>query len=134
VNHVLRSDTARRIVLILPALAFLRVAVGALVAPQTMASQFHLRLDHVDALNEYRAVYVGLWLAQAVIFGWAVRDVRRVWLGDLGALLVLGQVVGRLVSFVLDGLPSAQVWPTFAAELVAGVALIVVRPASPTRT
>jgi hypothetical protein len=130
---VIRHDTARRVVLVLPALVFAAVAVGALVAPRTMASQFRYELAHVDALNEYRAVYVGLWLAQAVLLVTAARHVRWPLLGDLGALLILGQVAGRVVSLILDGPPSGQVWFTFVMELLAGLAILWVRPRSSAR-
>jgi hypothetical protein len=42
--------------------------------------------------------------------------------------LILGQTVGRMLSLVLDGMPSARVWPMFVLEGVGGVALLVVRP------
>jgi hypothetical protein len=128
VDEVIRHDTARRVLLILSALVFAAIAAGALVAPRTMAAQFQMRLDHVDALNEYRAVYVGLWLAQAAMLSIAARQVRWALLGDLGALLILGQVAGRLASLILDGPPSAKVWPTLLMELVAGLAILLVRP------
>jgi hypothetical protein len=125
---MVRNDVARRVVLVVAALVFVAVAVGTLIAPQVMASQYRLRLDHVDAFNEYRAVYVGLWLAQAALLVFAARHVGWALLGDLGAVLILGQVAGRLISLALDGVPSAQVWPTFVAEVIGGVALLLVRP------
>lgn len=130
-TEVIRNDTARRVLLVVAALVFAGIAAGALVAPRTMAAQFQLRLDHVDALNEYRAVYVGLWLAQAALLVIAARHVRWALLGDLGALLILGQLGGRLVSLILDGTPSSKVWPTLFVELVAGLAILLVRPRAP---
>lgn len=124
----MRSSRARRILLGLVALVFTGVAVGSLVAPHKMAEGLGYSLDSVDALSEFRAVYVGVWLATAALLVIALRRVEEAILGDLGALLVLGQTVGRIVSLVLDGTPSGRVLPMFVLEAIGGVALLIVRP------
>ncbi len=127
---LVRSDLGRRLVLGAPMLVFGGIAVASAVAPHTMAEGLGYHLDNVDALSEYRAIYVGLWAAHVVIFGLALRRLREPIFGDLGALLILGQVVGRLVSLGLDGIPS-RVLPVSAAELLGGVAILLVRPRAP---
>jgi hypothetical protein len=119
----------RRALLALTALVFCGIAIGSLVAPHAMARGLGYRLDNVDALSEFRAVYVGLWLATAACLVIALGRVEQALLGDLCALLVLGQVGGRLLSLVLDGSPSHRIWPMLILEAVGGLALIVVRPA-----
>jgi hypothetical protein len=127
---VLRSDWGRRIVLGAPVLVFGGVAVASLVKPHLMVEGLGYRLENVDALSEYRAIYVGLWLAHATLFVIALRRLSEPVFGDLGALLILGQVVGRLVSLALDGVPD-KVLPFFALETLAGLAILLVRPAAP---
>jgi hypothetical protein len=127
----LKSSRVRQVLLGLTALVFTAIAAGSLVAPHTMAEGLGYSLDNVDAMSEFRAIYVGLWLATAALLVVALRRVRQAVLGDLCALLVLGQTVGRVVSLALDGVPSGRVWPMFVLELIGGVALLVVRPSGP---
>jgi len=123
-----KSSATRRILLAIVALVFAAIAIGSLVAPHEMAEGLGYTLANRDALNEFRAIYVGLWLATAALFALASRRVENALLGDLCALLLLGQVAGRVVSLVLDGAPSERIWPIFAAELVGGIALVAFRP------
>jgi ABC-type thiamin/hydroxymethylpyrimidine transport system permease subunit len=125
---MLRSSRVRQVLLGIVALVFAGIAVGSLVAPHEMAAGLGYRLDNVDALSEYRAIYVGLWLAHAALFVVALRRVEQALIGDLGALLVLGQVAGRLLSLALDGAPSARIWPMFLLEALGGLVLLAVRP------
>ena len=129
----MKSSNARRFLLGVTSLVFACVAMANLVAPRTMARGIGYTLDTVDALSEFRAVYVGVWLAKAVLMAVAFRRVHEALLGDLCAILLLGQTGGRILSVLLDGVPSAKVWPWFVLEAVGGVALIVVRPSGPAR-
>ena len=105
--------------------------MASLVMPRKMAEGLGYSLNNVDALSEYRAVYVGVWLATVALLGVAIRRVREAIFGDLCAILILGQTGGRIVSIVLDGMPSGRVWPMFALEALGGVALLIVRPSDP---
>jgi hypothetical protein len=122
------SSKVRQILLGLTALVFVGIAAGSLVAPDTMARGLGYSLDNVDARSEFRAIYVGVWLATAFLMVVALRNVQQALLGDLCALLVLGQVFGRIISVVLDGFPSARIWPFFIVETIGGLALLAVRP------
>jgi ABC-type thiamin/hydroxymethylpyrimidine transport system permease subunit len=125
-----KSSLTRRILLALVALVFAAIAIGSLVAPHEMAEGLGYTLANTDALNEFRAIYVGLWLATAAIFVLAARRVENALLGDVCALLLLGQVVGRVASLLIDGAPSQRIWPIFAVELIGGLALLAVRPSA----
>jgi hypothetical protein len=107
---------------------FVVIALASLARPHRMAEGLGYRLDSIDALSEFRAVYVGLWLATAALLLFAMLRVQHATYGDLGALLVLGQVVGRLVSLAVDGAPSGRIWPMFVLEAVGACALFLVRP------
>jgi hypothetical protein len=126
---LLRSDGLRRAVLLITAAVFVLIAAHANVRPQ--AAHLGRHLDDVDARNEFRAIYLGLWLATAVMLVIAARRVRDAILGDLGALLILGQVLGRLVSLILDGLPGPSIWAIGSLELVGGLVILAVRPGGP---
>ena len=123
---VLRSDAARRFILGIAAAVFVLIAVQAVLQPEQLL--LGRQLDSVDAYSEFRAIYLGLWLATAAQLVIAAQRVREPVLGDLGALLILGQVVGRIVSLLADGIPGPQVWAIFTLELVGGAAILVVRP------
>jgi hypothetical protein len=123
-----RILAARRALLILAALVFLAIAVASLVAPQQMAKPFDYRLATPNSLSEYRAIYVGLWLAHAVVLSWAAWRIDLLHLGDVAGILILGQVVGRGASLLLDGMPDARLAPVAFAELAAGCLLLVLRP------
>jgi len=118
----------RRFVLIGAAAVFAGVAVASLLVPHSMAGQLGYELTNVDALSEFRAVYVGAWLATALILAIAAARIQWPLLGDLGATLILGQTVGRTISLVLDGMPSGRIWPFFVLELVGGATILLVRP------
>jgi len=122
------AERVRRGILLLTAVVFTAIAIGSLLIPHQMAAQLGYTLDNVDALNEFRAVYVGVWLATAVLLVVAARRIEEALLGDLAALLILGQTFGRLLSMAIDGLPTARMWPPFVVELIGGVVILLVRP------
>jgi hypothetical protein len=123
---VLRSDSVRRFILGAAAAVFVLIAIQAILRPDQLLLGGHL--DSIDAYSEFRAIYLGLWLATAVLLIIAARRIREAILGDLGALLILGQVFGRIVSLAADGVPGPRVWGIFMLELVGGVAILLVRP------
>jgi len=131
-GSVPRSDGFRRFVLATTALVFVLIAARAMTRPDL--TQLGRHLDTVDQHSEFRAVYLGLWLATAVMLVIAAQRIRDPLPGDLGALLILGQVFGRLVSLVVDGLPGRATWSIFALELLGGVVILVVRPETRTDT
>jgi len=125
---VIHNSRLRQAILTLASLAFAGIAVGSLLAPHKMADGLGYTLGSVDALSEFRAIYVGLWLSIAAVLLIAGRHVEQGLLGDLAALLILGQTLGRLLSLVLDGPPTSRIWPMFALETLGGIALLLVRP------
>ena len=130
----MKSSKVRQVLLGLTAAVFVAIAIASLVAPRVMAQELGYSLLSVDALSEFRAIYVGLWLATAVLLVVAMRHVHLALLGDLCAILVLGQTGGRIMSLLLDGIPSRRVWPMFLLEALGGIALLGVRPSVPTST
>ena len=128
-DDAVKALAIRRVLLLLAALVFTGIAVATLAAPETMAKANGYTVGGVDFRNELRAIYVGLWLAQAVLMVVAARRVDELLLGDLAALLIAGQFVGRVISVVIDGtLPSPKMWPAAAVESLGALALMLARP------
>jgi hypothetical protein len=123
---VFRSDRVRRVILGVTAVVFVLIATAASLRPDRLLLGRHL--DSIDSYNEFRAIYLGLWLATAVLLVVAAQRIREPALADLGALLILGQVFGRVVSLVADGVPGPRIWGIFMLELLGGAAILLVRP------
>lgn len=118
----------RRMVLYFIAGVFFIIAIASLVIPHEMAKPLGYELTNLNALNEFRAIYVGLWLAHVLIFVIAARNIHQVVLGDVCGVLIGGQVVGRLIGLVIDGAPTADLLPVAIAEAVGAILLFVLRP------
>ena len=114
--------TAARVILAVAGAVYVLLAIAALLQPDFMAAGMGYRLDNIDARNEYSAVYVGLWLATAAIFAIAARSPDPKML-LVCLLLVAGQVLGRTISVVVDGLPGLKSAPAIAIELVGTIVL-----------
>ncbi|MBL8193041.1 MAG: DUF4345 domain-containing protein [Blastocatellia bacterium] len=125
---MIKNNLARQIVLVLAALVFILVAIAALVIPHKMASQMGYTLVNINGLNEFRAIYVGVWFATAILLIVAAKNIKIPLLSDLGAILILGQTFGRLVSIILDGIPGNEVFPVFFLEFIGGLLLLIIRP------
>jgi hypothetical protein len=117
---------ARQAVLAVVGVVFTCIAVASLVVPHVMAEGLGYRLDNVDALSEFRAIYVGLWLAHAVIMFGAARRPDTV-LADVAGVLVAGQVVGRVFSLTLDGVPDKLI-PISMVEALGAALILGLRP------
>lgn len=117
----------RAFILYLVAGIFLLIAMASLLIPEKMAEPLGYRLDNVNALNEFRAIYVGLWLAHTLIFVMAARNTQQAVLGDICGILLMGQVVGRVISLLVDGVPSADLFPVAIAEFVGAILIFVFR-------
>ena len=123
--------TARRIALSAAALVFLGIAVGSTFSPHYTARAFDYVLSTPDALSEYRAIYTGLFIAHVLVLGWAAWRVDLLYLGDAAAILILGQVAGRVLSAFVDGMPTGNVVFIGAVELAGAVAIAATRPRRP---
>jgi hypothetical protein len=120
----------RRIVLAGSGVTFGFIALAAIVSPHAVAARYGLVVDGVEALNEFRAVFVGFWLALATMLLVAARDPRRVLLGDLCGLALLLQAGGRLLSIAVDGVPRTEFVLAMVGEAFAGATVLICRPAA----
>ena len=126
---MIEHDLTRQILLGLTALVFLLLALRSALVPDTVARELGYALNGANAYSELHAIYVGLWLAHAALGGWAMLHVDQALLGDILALLVLGQPLGRLIALPRYGWPQGPLLAFFVLEVVGGAALLCVRPA-----
>ena len=118
----------RKLLLIGNALTFLTIAAYALVATDKAASVYGYTLVGLDGHNEFRAVYIGFWMGLSILFFTAARRVEQPLLGDMGLMMVLLQSCGRILSFVLDGIPTLPFVIIFFLEFGSSVIGLLIRP------
>lgn len=124
------SDLARQILLGLTALVFLILAVRTWWVPDQVVGELGYAIKDANGYSELHAIYVGLWLAHAALGVYAMVHVDEGVLGDILALLILGQPLGRLIAMPKHGVPSGPLLAFFVLEVVGGLALLAVRPGS----
>lgn len=120
--------SVRRLILIGNGLTFLLVAAYVLFAANKAAYLYGYTLNGVDGLNEFRAVYMGFWLGLTILSFTAAWKIELSLLGDLALLMVLLQALGRLLSFVVDGMPSERFIIVFFLEIVSSLIALMIRP------
>jgi len=127
---VIHSDIARRILLCATALVFVVIMIRAIAAPEQMALGLGYVLQGVNGYSEFYAIYLGVWLATATLALFAAVRVRDALIGDLVAMFVLAQPVGRLFALTRFGLPEGLLLAMFALEVVGGILILIVRPSA----
>lgn len=122
------KSPVRRLVLAGSGFTFGVIALLAIVSPDRVAARYGLRLDGIEAHNEFRAIFVGFWLALAAMLLTAARRPELVLLGDLCGLALLLQAAGRLLSVAVDGVPRGEFLTAMVGEAIAGAAVLALRP------
>ena len=118
-QHV--SGSARTLMLI-NALIFIVYGAAFLVVPEQLVALADIAARSPSALADIRAVYGGLSLAAGALFVLGLR--RDSWFTPslfLVAATSGGLALGRTISIVVSGMPSAFVLVNFALELVSFV-------------
>ena len=123
------SDLARQVLLGLTALVFLILALRAWWVPDKVAGELGYAIRDANGYSELHAIYVGLWLAHSALGVYALVHIDQAALGDILALLILGQPLGRMIAVPKFGLPGGPLLAFFALEVIGGVVLLAVRPA-----
>jgi hypothetical protein len=125
---MIESDLGRQILLGLTALVFALLALRSALTPDQVARELGYRLDGPNGYSELHAIYVGLWLAHALVGVLALMRIHEPILGDVLAVLVLGQPLGRLLAIPRFGRPQGPLLAFFVLEIVGGALLLMVRP------
>ncbi len=124
---MIELDWLRQVLLILVALAFGALAVRTWIQPALVAAELGFELRPPNGYSELYAIYVGLWGAIAALAVHAAMHVNEPRLGDIVALLILAQPVGRLIAVRRHGWPQGALAGFFTLELVGGGVLLLVR-------
>jgi hypothetical protein len=120
--------TLRRQLLSLTASVSSLAALAAMLDPDRVALAMGLFLVGVNGYSQFYAVYVGVRLATAGLALVAARRGDQPILGDLAAMFLLAQPVGRLIAAFAIGLPQGFLFVVCAIEVLAGLALLALRP------
>ena len=103
-------------------------ALSAFLDPDRIAEAMGLFLVGVNGYSQFYAIYVGVRLATAGLALLAARRGDQPILGDLAALFILAQPLGRFVAAFAIGLPQGLLLAVCGIELLAGLALLLLRP------
>lgn len=120
---------SRRALLITSAVVFAGLALQTLLRPDLVALAVGNGLRSANDYSELHAIYAGLWLGHAALGLLAARHAdSQPRLGDVLALLIFSQAVGRMMSAAQWGWPDGVLRVMMAVELVSGLTLWLVRP------
>lgn len=103
-------------------------ALAAYLDPDRVAAVMGLFLVGVNGYSQFYAIYVGVRLATAGLALLAARQGDQPLLGDLAALFILAQPLGRLAASFAIGLPQGLLFVVSGIEVLAGLALLLLRP------
>ena len=118
----------RRQLLLVAATAQSLAALAAVLDPDRVADAMGLFPVGVNGYSQFYALCVGVRLATAGLALLAARQGDQPILGDLAALFILAQPLGRFVAAFAIGLPQGLLFVVSGIELAVGLALIGLRP------
>jgi Domain of unknown function (DUF4345) len=118
----------RKVILFGDGLTFLLIAIGVLFSAEKAANLYGYTLNGIDGHNEFRAVYIGFWIGLTILFFTALCKIDLPVLGDIALVMVLLQSLGRVLSFVMDGMPDKRYIIVFFLEFVSSVIGLLMRP------
>jgi len=110
------------------AMASSLAALAAMLDPDRIALAMGVFLIGVNGYSQFYAIYVGVRLATAGLALLAARRGDLPILGDLAALFILAQPLGRMVAAFAIGLPRGLLFVICGIELAVGLALLLLRP------
>ena len=96
--------------------------------PDRTAAAMGLFLIGVNGYSQFYAIYVGVRFATAGLSILAARRGDQPILGDLAALFILAQPLGRFIASFAIGLPQGLLFVVSGIELLAGLVLLLLRP------
>lgn len=123
------NSLTRKVLLLATSAIFLVNAGYTLLATEKWASLLGFSLQYPNGHSEIFAVYFGIWLATALLCLLAAKRIQEPIFGDLVAMFLLAQPVGRLVASIQFGFPQGVHIGFFVLELLGGLAVLAVRPA-----
>lgn len=125
---MIHDDLIRQVLLSATGAVFVGFALWAAIGPRSLAASAGYRLDSPNAMSEFHAIYVGVFLAQALLCALAVVRIDDAVIGDLVAIFLLGQPFGRVIAWFRKGWPDGSLRAAFILEVIGGIAILLVRP------
>ena len=121
------AATRTRAFLIFCAVGLVPIALGYGARPaDSLGILFGIRVDTVNLTHIMRAI-MGLYLGMAMIWIWGAFD-RRLTTSALVscAVFMLGLAAGRILSFVLDGMPHWLLVVYAVLEVILGLLAVAI--------
>ena len=122
------SDFLRQLLLGSTAAFFLFFVAWAIVHRASLANVLGYQVTKPNGESEFGAIYIGLFFAQALLCIFAITRIQDSAVGDLAAVFLLLQPIGRILPLFRCGAPTGLLRFLFAMEVFGGVALLLVRP------
>lgn len=125
---MIASDTLRFYLLVATSVTFLGFALWAASRPKNLANVLGYELKSDNSCSEFHAIYVGVFIGQALLCMLASYRIGDSLLGDLCAGFLLLQPFGRIIAILRGHWPTGVLGILFFAELLGGFSILVVRP------
>ena len=125
---MIHDDLSRQVLLAATGGIFVCFALWAAVKPKSLATTLGYTLTSKNAVSEFHAIYVGVFIAQAGLCALAFVRVTDAMLGNLVAIFLLSQPVGRVIAIFRGGFPSGFLLMLFAMEIAGGIIVLLVQP------
>ncbi|MEM9217263.1 MAG: DUF4345 family protein [Cyanobacteria bacterium P01_F01_bin.150] len=122
------DDFSRQVLLAATGGIFACFALWAALKPKSLAASLGYALTSKNAISEFHAIYVGVFIAQAGLCALAWTRVADATLGNLVAVFLLGQPFGRMIAAFRGGWPAGFLLVLFIMEVVGGSILLLVQP------
>ncbi|WP_157237020.1 DUF4345 family protein [Endozoicomonas elysicola] len=124
------DDTLRQILLAATLGIFVIFSVWGGLRPESLASVLGYKLESANSFSEFHAIYVGVFLAQALLCALALVRIHDAVLGNLVAIFLLSQPLGRFIAAIRHGFPSGILKILFVMEVAGGVLLLAIQPSA----
>ena len=118
----MKSEKNEKLLLIISALGLIPIALGyGLMPEKTLTPLYGFRVDNINLNHIMRAV-MGLYFGQVVIWVLGVYkiEMRKPALYCL-VVFMLGLATGRVLSFIIDGMPHWLLIVYFFLEIIIGL-------------
>jgi len=127
---VIYDDFSRQILLAITGGIFACFALWAAFKPKSLATSLGYTLASQNAISEFHAIYVGVFIAQAGLCALAWSRVTDAEIGNLVAAFLLSQPFGRIIAAFRGGWPAGFLLMLFIMELAGGGIILLVQPGS----
>ena len=122
------ADFSRQVLVAATGGSFAFFALWAALNPKSLATTLGYTLPSKNAVSEFHAIYVGVFIAQACLCALAFARVEDVAIRNLVAVFLLGQPCGRVIAALRGSWPSGLLLALFILEFVGGILLLLVQP------